>query len=113
MARPTSEQLTTMALAALEEVAARCRHEPQPQTRGIAVALAYLAHVCSVGDRSHFDDFWRALRVDCRVTRGTYASAALEGIYRAVERVREREVVTAFQIAAHEKYGPAPGYPNH
>jgi hypothetical protein len=112
MGRPSTEQLVTMALAALEESAARCRHEPQEQTRGLAVALAYLAYVSSAPDRSPFDEFWRALRSECRVSRGTYASSALEGIYRAVGRIREREVVTAFQQAAHERYGPPPGYPN-
>lgn len=111
MGRPTTEQLTTMALAALEEAAAGCRHELQEQTRGIAVALAYLVYVSRTDDRSHYDGFWRALKLECRVTRGTYASAALEGIYRAVGRQREREVVTAFQQAAREQYGPAPGYP--
>ena len=101
-----------MALATLEEAAAYCRHEAQPQTRGIAMALAFLAHVSRSGDRSPFDDFWRTLRSECRVSRGTYASTALDGIYRAVGCQRERKVVTAFQKAAHERYGAAPGYPN-
>lgn len=111
MGRPTTEQLTTMALAALEEVAARCRHEPQEQTRGIAVALAFLAYISKSTDRYHFDRFWRALRKECRVTRGAEASASLNGIYEAVGRSRELETISAFQRAASERYGPAPGFP--
>lgn len=111
MGRPTTEQLTTMALAALEEVAARSRHAPQEQTRGIAVALAFLAHVAKSPDRYHFDRFWRTLRKDCRVTRGAEASASLNGIYEAVGRTREIEIISSFQLAASEAYGPAPGYP--
>lgn len=112
MGRPTTEQLTSMALAALEEAAALCRHEPQPQTRGIAVALAFLAFVSKSTDRYHFDRFWRTLRTDCRVQRGAEASASLNGIYEAVGRRREIEVISAFQRAATEVYGAAPGFPN-
>ena len=100
-----------MALSALEEVAARCRNEPQPQARGIAVALALLAYVSKSSDRYHFDRFWRALRTECRDTRGAEASSALNGIYKAVGRRRELEVISAFQQAARESYGPAPGFP--
>src|SRR4029453_14043490 len=112
MARPSTEQLTTMALAALEEVAARCRPEAQPQTRGIAVALAFLAYVSRSSDGYQFDRFWQALRRDCPVYRGAEASSSLNGIYEAVGRRRELEVVSAFQQAAREAYGPAPGYPS-
>lgn len=112
MGRPTTEQLTTMALAALEEVAARCRHEPQVQTRGIAVALAFLAYVSKSTDRYHFDRFWRTLRTDCRVQRSAEASASLNGIYAAVGRRRELEVMSAFQRAASDVYGLVPGFPS-
>jgi len=109
MGRPTTEQLTTMALAALEEAAARCRHEAQPQSRGIAVALGFLAHVSKSADRYHFDRFWRALRTECRVQRPSDASAALNGIYEAVGLRRETAVMTAFEQAAREEYGPRSG----
>jgi len=111
MGRPTTDQLTTMALSALEEVAARCRHEPQPQTRGIAVALAFLAYVSKSSDRYQFDRFWQALRRECQVYRTAEASSSLNGIYEAVDRRRELEVMSAFQQAAREAYGPAPGFP--
>jgi len=100
-----------MAFAALEEVAARCRHEPQPQSRGIAVALAFLAYVSRSNDRYQFDRFWQALRRDCQVYRSAEASSSLNGIYEAVGRRRVLEVVSAFQQAAREHYGPAPGFP--
>lgn len=101
-----------MALSALEEAAARCRHKAQPQSRGIAVALAFLAHVSRSTDRYHFDRFWRALRTECRVQRPSDASAALNAIYDAVGRRREVEVMSAFEQAAREEYGAAPGYPD-
>jgi hypothetical protein len=112
MGRPTTEHLTSMALAALEEAAAGCRHELWPQTRGIAVALAFLAYVARSSDRYHFDRFWRALRAECRVTRAAEASASLNGIYEAVGRQRETVIVSAFQRAAQDIYGPAPGFPH-
>jgi hypothetical protein len=111
MGLTTKEQLTTMALAALEEAAARCRHEQQPQTRGLAVALAFLAYVSRSSGRYHFDRFWRCLRTECRVTRGAEANSALNGIYEAVGRRRDVKVISAFQQAAREACGPAPGFP--
>lgn len=112
MGRPTTEQLTTMALAALEEAAARCRHEQQPQARGIAVALAFLAYMSRSTNRHFFDRFWRALRTDCQVQRSAEASAALNAIYEAVGRRREIEVMSAFEQAARDVYGAPPGYPS-
>ena len=111
MGHPTTEQLTTMALSALEESAALCRHKVQPQSRGIAVALAFLAYVSRSTDRHFFDRFWRALRTECQVQRSAEASAALNAIYEAVGRRREIEVMSAFERAARETYGAPPGYP--
>ena len=105
MGRPTTEQLTSMALAALEEAAALCRHEPQPQTRGLALALAFLAHVSERSDRYQFDRFWRCLRIDCNTMRPAEAFSALNGIYEAVARTRELETISAFQRAAAMTYG--------
>lgn len=111
MGRPTTEQLTTMALAALEEVVALSRHYVQPQTRGVAFALAYLAHVSAAKDRWFFDDFWRAMLCDCRVSRPARLGAALTAIYNSLGRPRDIEVVSAFQRAANEKHGAPAGYP--
>lgn len=111
MGRPTTEQLTTMALAALEEVAALSRHHPPGQARGIALALAYLAHVAGMPDRWFFDDFWKAMQCDCRVSRPARLNAALTAIYDALGRRRELDVVSAFQRAANEKHGAPAGYP--
>ena len=112
MGRPTTDQLITMALAALEEAAANCRHERQPQTRGIALALAFLAHVSQSADRYHFDRYWRALRIDCRVMRPAEASAALCGVYEALGRQRALQTISVFQQAATARYGPATGFPS-
>lgn len=111
MARPTTEQLITMALATLEEVAALSRHHVQPQTRGVAFSLAYLAHVSPAKDRWFFDEFWRAMRCDCGVSRPARLNAALTAIHEALSRRREIEVVSAFQRAANEKHGAPAGYP--
>lgn len=108
MGRPTTDQLITMALSALEEAAARCRHEPQSQTRGLAVALAFLAHVARSGDRYQFDRFWRSLRLECRTYRAAEAYSSLNGIYEAIGRSREIEVISAFEKAARQVYGPPP-----
>jgi hypothetical protein len=112
MGRPTAGQLTTMALAALEQVAAQCRHRPQRQTRPIAVVLAYLAHVSRAQDRWPFDQIWRDMKDDCRVTRSAQVSAALNAIYEALERRREIEAMSAFEREAAETHGPAQGFPS-
>jgi hypothetical protein len=100
-----------MALSALEEAAARCRHKVQPQSRGIAVALGFLAFVSRSTDRHFFDRFWQALRIECQVQRSAEASAALNAIYETVRRRREIEVMSAFERAAQQEYGPRLGSP--
>ena len=111
MTRPTTEQLTSMALAVLEEVAALSRHHHPAQTRGIALALAFLAHVSMAPDRWFFDEFWRAIRCDCRVTRPARINAALSAIYDAVGLRRDLKAISAFQVAANALHGTFEGYP--
>lgn len=115
MVRPTRDQITVIALAALEEVAASCRYGPQPQTRGLAVALAFLAHVAERSDRRWYDRFWRSLRIDCDIARPAEASAALNGIYNAVGRARDIGVISRFERSARATFqdqraaSPCPG----
>lgn len=111
MGRPTTEQLTNMALAVLEEVAALSRHQLPTQTRGVALALAYLAFVGAAPDRWFFDEFWRAMRCDCRVARPARINAALSAIYDAVGRRRELDVISAYQRAANATHGAPEGFP--
>jgi hypothetical protein len=92
-----------MALATLEEVAAHCRQGAQPQTRGLAMALAYLAHVAEPPDRSWFDRFWRCVKNNCHVTRPAEASASLNGIYIAVGRTRELSTISFYERAARRE----------
>lgn len=106
----TESQLTNMALAVLEQVAARSRHVPQRHTRGVALALAYLAYASRAQDRASFDGFWRAMRQECQKIRATNVSACLNGIYKALGRRREIQVMSAFEQEANELYGPAPSY---
>jgi len=110
MAQVTESQLTNMALAVLEQVAARSRHVPQQQSRGVALALAYLAHVARPRDRSAFDGLWRAMRTECRITRAAYISANLNRIYTALGRRRETAMMSAFEREANELYGPPYSY---
>lgn len=106
MARPDQQQLVAMALAALEEIAALARHRPQPQSRGVALALAYLAHVSSRTDRWPFDAYWRALTLDCDKTRAAHVSAPLNAIYEAVGWTREIAAMSKFEQQANAIYGP-------
>lgn len=111
MGRPTTEQLTNKALAVLEEAAALSRHQAPAQTRGAALALAYLASVSAAPERWFFDEFWRAMRCDCWVARPARLNAALSAIYGAVGRRRGPDVVSAFQRAANAIHGAPEGFP--
>ena len=68
MPRVEEEKLIGMALAVLEEAAARARFGPQKKTRAIALALAFLARRKPGIDRYAFDTFWRNL--DAQELRG-------------------------------------------
>ncbi len=111
MEPPTREQLTTRALELLEEVAALSRHAAPAQNRGVGLALAYLAHVSGPGERWPFDEYWRAMRCDCRVARPARLSAALSAIYNRLERSRDLDVVSAFQLRANAIHGAPEGFP--
>lgn len=111
MVRPTREQLINMAFAVLEEVAALSRHHAPARSRGVALALAYLAGTGANRDRWPFDEFWRAMRCDCRVARPARINAALAAIYDAHGRRRELAVISAFQRAANSVHGSPEGYP--
>jgi len=111
MGKPTGVQLTSMALAVLEEVAAMGRHHAPPQTRGVALALAFLARAGSGKERWPFDEFWRAMRCECRTARPARLNAALAAIYAGLGRTRDVEVVSAFQLAANARHGAPGGFP--
>lgn len=110
MGRVDDARLINMALAVLEEVAARSRHTPQPQSRGVALALAYLAHASRAQDRWPFDNLWRSMKLDCRVHRAASISASLNAIYSALGRQRDVTVMSAFEREATELYGPLASY---
>lgn len=87
--RLDSDRLTTMALAALEEVAARCRHAPQYRTRSLALVLAYLASRChDNADRDPFDLYWRSISTSYGITRCAMVNSAINGIYLAIRLQR-------------------------
>ena len=93
-----------MALSALEEVAARCRHAPQRKTRPLALVLAYLAsRKLPQSERYAFDQFWRSVATHYGVTRNAMVNAAINGIYLAIG-VR-RQSTTVFEDEAKRQLG--------
>lgn len=114
MGRVDEQRLKGMALAALEEVAARCRHAPQPKTRAVALALAYLAwrstdpehrHVAKMDARAGtpgnpFALFWVAMAHARPNDRGALIEAALNGIYLAVGIRRDVQKIGTFEREA-------------
>ena len=102
--RIDEERLTEMALSALEEVAAHCRHAPQRQTRSLALVLAYLAsRKLPQSDRYAFDQFWRSVATHYSITRNAMVNAAINGIYLAVG-IR-RQSTTVFEDHARRELG--------
>jgi hypothetical protein len=101
--RLTPDRLTDMALGALEEVAAQCRHAPVPRSKSLALVLAYLAsrQPCR---RAAFDSFWRS--VDHRRPQDRWAgvNASLNGIYLAIGRKRDTAVVSRYETAARRRF---------
>lgn len=100
-----------MALAVLEEVAARAAYAPQTRTRGLALALAFLAGEARSKDRQPFDDFWRLLSLDDLNGRRVMLGCRLAEIYAALGRERCEEVRQAFVDLARAELGTAPGIP--
>ena len=103
MPRVEDEKLIGMALAVLEEAAARARFGPQKRTRAIALALAYLASRRPGVDRYAFDTFWRNL--DAQELRGRVQMLAhsLEWIFGDLGLSRNYAVTKKFaDMAAAE-----------
>ena len=111
MPRVDEQQLVNMALTALEELAARSRHRPQERTRGIALALAFLAHVAKSREQWPYNQLWRSLDEPDRGIRSARVSAALNAVYLQLGRQRDLTVQSAFEQLARAEYGPVPGYP--
>ena len=102
--RLDNDRLIGMALAAIEDVAARCRHAPQPRTRSLAMVLAYLAsRRIDHANREPFDVYWRALTTAYSVTRAAMVNSAVNGIYLALGL--RRPSTTAFESAAQRALG--------
>ncbi len=102
--RLDDDRLIGMALAALEEVAARCRHAPQPKTRSLALVLAYLAsRRIKQSDRFAFDHYWRSISEPYGITRSANVNSAINGIYIAVGA--RRSSTSAFEGEARRELG--------
>ncbi len=103
---------STIAAPCLDEDAAVPLHRERRRTERRAAQGPDGPIICPLRLRPPtIDRFWRALRNDSRVMRSAEASASLNGIYDAVGRRREIETMSAFERAAREVYGAAPGYP--
>ena len=111
MLRVDQQRLVTMALMAVEELAARCRHRPQQRTRGIALALAFLAHSARSREQWPYNQLWRSLHEPDRGIRSARVGAALNGIYLELGRQRDLTVQSAFEQLATAEFGPLPGFP--
>ena len=102
--RLDDERLVGMALSALEEVAAHCRHAPQRKTRSLALVLAYLAsRKVPQAERHAFDQFWRSVATHYGVRRNAMVNAAINGIYLAVG-IR-RQSTTVYEDEAKRELG--------
>jgi hypothetical protein len=100
VARLTPDQLTQLALDAIEEAAAASHAGPVPRTRALALALAWLLHFGKDGDpppRWPFESFWEGLASEREHDRWSALNAAANGIYRALEIPRDRERISAFE----------------
>lgn len=106
--RLDSDRLTAMALAALEEVAARCRHAPQSRTRSLALVLAFLASRARDDAARHsFDLFWRSVATAYGITRCATVNSAINGIYLAVGL--QRPSTSFFEGEAQRSLGEIDG----
>ena len=99
MSRPTVEQLSCIALDALEEAIAQAERGPVHRSWALRLALAYLASLhpriwCS-GDP--YRDFWRALSVERRAVRLSAREAALRIIYVRTDSKRDDERVAVIR----------------
>jgi hypothetical protein len=93
---------------ALEEAAAKARHEPVQRTGALRLALAYLASRKKPGHQAHdwaFDLYWKSLTANRVQERWGKMNAALNGIYLGVGRKRELTVVSVFEKCAREVAG--------
>jgi hypothetical protein len=103
MRRLSPDQLTKLALDAIEVAAAASHLGPVPRTRGLALALASLLHYGKEGEtlpRWPFEAFWRELATERLHDRWSGVNAAVNAIYLALGRERDRERQSEFERAA-------------
>jgi hypothetical protein len=96
-----SDQLRNKALLALEEVLQELRYRPVRRSLALRFALAYL-WACGSGDRTPFDEFWRAL-ADERMWRFSSGDRALIGIYAALGVPRDDELMMRLWRVRHQE----------
>lgn len=105
MPRIEDETLIGMALAVLEEAAARARFGPQKRTRAIALALAFLASRRPGADRYAFDTFWRSLDAPELRGRTQMLAHSLEWIFGELELSRNYAAARKFTDMAASELG--------
>ena len=90
MAGFSADQLRDKALLALEEAIQESRYHPVRRTLALRFALAFL-WARSGGDRSPYDECWRALTQE-DLWRFSAAESALGAIYRALGIERDERI---------------------
>jgi hypothetical protein len=96
-----ADQLRDKALLALEEALQELRYRPIRRSMALRFTLAYL-WAYSGGERSPFDEFWRALG-DERMWRFSSGDRALVGIYAVLGVTRDDELMMRLWRARHEE----------
>lgn len=102
----SEQRLISMALDALEEVAASTHSAPARRTWALRLVLAFLASRAGDGQdgsRWAFDHFWRSIHHERPQDRWANVNAALNGIYLAVGQKRDLRRVTRFERGARER----------
>ncbi len=111
MARVEDQKLLYMALAVVEEVAARSAYAPQPRTRGLALALAFLASRTTGPARYPFDQFWRTVQLAGLNDRRQLLRLYADTIYKQLGCEPDIKLRHAFEQLVREEIGDRPGLP--
>jgi len=102
---PAPDRLTMLALEAIEEATAAAHVGPVAQSRGLALALAWLLQLGDHGKplpRWPFESFWRGLACERDHDRWGGLNASANAIYRVLGIRRDLEQTSEFEGAARK-----------
>lgn len=95
------EQLTLMALDALDQALEWSGEQKIERTRALATCLAYL-YSLTLRDRLAYYDFWKWLDHDDKITRSANLSRCLNRIYLNAKVERTRARMFRYRMKAHQ-----------